>query len=166
MFDSIPRVTAPNVTTSCLLYGTNMDPRQCVIPSCACPRTARLNLELLEQILRNHEAWSAWDPKREDYWADLKRQTIQVSTFRESSRDKLLAIVQSFLHKAFEIHQENDLLRPTSSGMPSPRSYSGSNFVLLPPARILEFFLEKLGLILRNLAKREINLDDPGEAAK
>ncbi|KAI6797072.1 transcription factor Cmr1 [Hortaea werneckii] len=109
------------------------------IPSTSCPKTARLNVELLEQTLRNHKGWGNWSPA----WDEQEfagGDHLTVMQLHESTRDKLLAITQSFLHKALEIHRENGPNSPSESRH-SPGSHSGSNFVLLPPARVLEYFL-------------------------
>ena len=108
------------------------------IPSTSCPKTARLNLERLEQTLRNHEGWSTWSPQWDE--ADFAgADHLTVMQLHESTRDKLLAITQSFLFKALEIHREDH--NSPSSGHHSPGSSTVSNFVLLPPARVLEYFL-------------------------
>lgn len=108
------------------------------IPSSSCPRTARLNLERLELSLKNHEGWSNWSPS----WDETELQQggqIMVQKLQEATRDKLLAITQSFLHKALDIHKDGST---SSSSGESPASVvSHSNFVLLPPARVLEHFL-------------------------
>jgi len=110
------------------------------IPSTSCPKTARLNLELLEQTLRNHEGWSSWSPQWDE--ADFNGgDHLTVMQLHESTRDKLLAITQSFLHKALEIHRDGATHSPASGGHHSPGSSGASNFVLLPPARVLEYFL-------------------------
>lgn len=99
------------------------------IPLSSCPRTARLNIERLELSLRNHEAWSNWRPSWDESNFQQEGQ-VTVMQLREATRDKLLAITQSILHKALDIHKD---------GM--SRSPSVSNFILLPPARTLEYFL-------------------------
>jgi hypothetical protein len=106
------------------------------LPPSSCPRTARLNLERLEQSLKNHEVWSTWRPTWEDN--DSSNDNLEVVPLHECSRDKLLAITQTFLHKALEIHRDGTLGTP--SGGASPCSTS-SNFVLLPPSRVLQYFL-------------------------
>jgi len=107
------------------------------VPSSACPKTARLNLEKLEQSLRNHEGWSKWRPTWDE--ADFASGGhLAVNQLQESTRDKLLAITQTFLHKALDIHKGDGGFSP--AGASSPGSTS-SNFVLLPPARVLECFL-------------------------
>jgi hypothetical protein len=108
------------------------------IPSNSCPRTARLNLERLELSLKNHEGWGTWSPSWDESDFQLGGQ-IAVAKFGEATRDKLLAITQSFLHKALEIHKDGG---GSSHNGESPGSVaSGSNFILLPPARVLEYFL-------------------------
>jgi hypothetical protein len=104
------------------------------IPSSSCPTTAKMNLECLEQTLKNHEGWSTWTPTWDE--ADFAGgENLAVMQLHESTRDKLLAITQTFLHKALETHREGQ------QGVQSPASNGGSNFVLLPPARVLEYFL-------------------------
>lgn len=110
------------------------------IPSSSCPRTARLNLEKLEQSLKNHKGWGTWSPRWDE--ADFAGgETLTVMQLHESTRDKLLAITQTFLHKALDIHREKASHHSPSSGRLTPVSNGGSNFVLLPPARVLEYFL-------------------------
>ncbi|OQN98944.1 hypothetical protein B0A48_15290 [Cryoendolithus antarcticus] len=112
-----------------------------IVPSSACPKTARMNLERLEQSLKNHEGWSTWSPHWDE--ADFAGgDHLTVMQLHESTRDKLLAITQSFLHKALDIHRDSTSHYPgQSTGHLTPNSNSGSNFVLLPPARVLEYFL-------------------------
>lgn len=108
------------------------------ITSGSCPTTAKQNLEQLEQTLRNHEGWSTWTPA----WDEndfAGGEPLTVMQLHESTRDKLLAITQTFLHRALETHRE--VAGTTPSHGQSPLSHGGSNFVLLPPARVLEYFL-------------------------
>ena len=105
------------------------------IPSSSCPRTARLNLERLELSLRNHEGWSNWRPSWDE--SDFQQgEQVTVMQLHEATRDKLLAITQSILYKALDIHKALDTHKDGMS-----RSSSVSNFILLPPARALEYFL-------------------------
>ncbi|CAK3988559.1 transcriptional regulator [Lecanosticta acicola] len=111
------------------------------MPSSFCPKTAKLNLERLEETLRNHEGWSSWSPQWDE--GDMAGgDHLTVMQLHESTRDKLLAITQSFLHKALEIHREghHHQSSPANEYL-TPNSYA-SNFVLLPPARVLEYFLQ------------------------
>ncbi|KAK5148775.1 hypothetical protein LTR04_000525 [Oleoguttula sp. CCFEE 6159] len=111
------------------------------IPSSSCPRTAKLNLERLEQSLKNHEGWSTWRPAWDE--ADFAAgDQVTVMQLHESTRDKLLAITQSFLHKALDIHRDGMTSSPRSGESPSS---TASNFILLPPARVLEYFLRSYG---------------------
>jgi hypothetical protein len=110
-----------------------------VVPSAACPITARRNLELLERTLRNQEIWSRWSPQ----WnaADVVNNNhLIVMQLHESSRDKLLAITQTFLHKALDIHRLGSGALGANHHV--PQNGTISNFVLLPPARVLEYFLQ------------------------
>lgn len=107
------------------------------IASSSCPRTARLNLERLEQSLKNHEGWSNWRPAWDE--SDFQQEgRIEVARIYEATRDKLLAITQSFLHKALDIHKDGMSSSPSSGESPGS---TASNFVLLPPAHVLDLFL-------------------------
>lgn len=110
-----------------------------IMPSSVCPKTAKKNLERLEDTLRNHEGWASWSPQWDEDMSSGDH--ITVMQLHESTRDKLLAITQSFLHKALEIHQDGGN-RNNDHGYLTPNSNAYcSNFVLLPPARVLEYFL-------------------------
>lgn len=106
-----------------------------VMPSSACPKTARINLEKLEETLRDHEVWGDYTTALDESGGELGVH-LQVLSFQEMPRDKLLAITQSFLHKALDIHSDDPGL-PVNSRTPN----ESSDFVILPPARVLEFFL-------------------------
>ncbi|KAF2001048.1 transcription factor Bmr1 [Amniculicola lignicola CBS 123094] len=108
------------------------------IPSSSCPRTARINLERLELSLKNHKGWGEWRPSWDDTDFHQGGDNIAVVQLHESTRDKLLAITQSFLHKALDIHKDGMTSSPSSGDSPGS---SASNFILLPPARVLELFL-------------------------
>jgi len=106
------------------------------IPSSSCPRTAKLNLERLELSLKNTDLWSNWRPSLDE--SDLQYgEQLSVAQLHESTRDKLLALTQGFLHKALDIHKDGT---SSSSSGESPGS-TASSFILLPPARVLECFL-------------------------
>lgn len=103
----------------------------------SCPTTARWNLETLENSLKSHEVWNVWSPEVDDSsFSSVDR--IGVMQIHASTRDKLLAITQGFLHKALEIH------RGSHFGVHTP-PYTPTNFVLLPPAKVLEYFLHSYG---------------------
>ena len=105
------------------------------IPAAACPKSARINLQKLEESLRDHECWTHW----RSTWDEVdttQTDCVNVVPFREMSRDKLLAITQTFLYKAFEIHSDEP-------GLPDYAALDvSSNFVILPPARVLEHLLK------------------------
>jgi len=107
------------------------------IPSSACPKTAKLNLEKLEQGLKNHDSWINCRPACDEVELSLGDHLL-VTPLQEMPRDKLLAITQIFLHKALEIHKDEKSHTPPSGN--SPTSYP-SNFIILPPAKVLEYFL-------------------------
>lgn len=111
------------------------------VPSTLCPTTAKLNLERLEQTLKNHKGWSVWSPQWDETdFAGTDHLTVM--QLHESTRDKLFAITQTFLHKALDIHREGANKLALASGDETPATASTSNFVLLPPARVLEYFLQ------------------------
>jgi len=110
-----------------------------IVPSTFCPTTAKLNLERLEQTLKDHDGWATWSPQAEEPTSDVS-DYLTVMQLAESTRDKLLAITQSFLHKALEIHREDATNSPLHHHH-SPGARGVSNFVLLPPTRVLLYFL-------------------------
>jgi hypothetical protein len=111
-----------------------------LVPSYTIPRTARINLERLELSLKNNEGWSNWTPSWDE--SDFQQPgQIAVANLVESTRDKLLAITQSFLHKALDIHKEGSLSSSNSGESPGSIA-SGSNYIVLPPGRVLEYFLQ------------------------
>jgi len=93
-------------------------------------------LEKLEQTLKTPDCWNNWRPA----WDEgdfVLGDYLAVTPIQEMPRDKLLAITQTFLHKALEIHLEDNTQRPSEK---SPRGLV-SNFLILPPAKVLEYFL-------------------------
>lgn len=101
-----------------------------------CPRTAIVHLECLEQKSKQEGTWRSLEKYLEQtVWDPSDMASVVPLTSR--TRDKMLAITQSFLHKALEIH------RGGVNGYPkSPRTSPGDfNFIVLPPSHILEHFL-------------------------
>ncbi|KAI2776610.1 hypothetical protein F4815DRAFT_339308 [Daldinia loculata] len=113
------------------------------IYSNTCPRTAIVHLECLEQKSRQEGTWSALEQylKQVDWDATDMASVIPMTS---RTRDNMLAITQTFLHKALEIHR---------GGVNSPvKSYTCSrlmSFLVLPPSKILEYFLRSY---VRNLS--------------
>lgn len=102
----------------------------------ACPRTAIVHLENLEQHSRYENTWNMLDNIIASSEMDYKNQ-ISVVPFSSSTRDRILAITQSFLHTALETHRGG---MNASWDRGSPRS--NFNFLVLPPSKVLEYFLQ------------------------
>ncbi|KAI1142604.1 hypothetical protein F5Y05DRAFT_232493 [Hypoxylon sp. FL0543] len=108
-----------------------------------CPRTAIVHLECLEQKSRHEGTWNALEQHLDQVdWdaADL----ASVIPMTPRTRDKMLAITQTFLHKALEIHRGG--VNSQTKNFSSPRLLS---FLVLPPSKILEYFLRSY---VRNLS--------------
>ncbi|KAJ5054546.1 uncharacterized protein L3040_000817 [Drepanopeziza brunnea f. sp. 'multigermtubi'] len=101
----------------------------------ACPRTAIIHLENLEQHSRYENTWNMLDSIIASSEMEYKHQ-ISVVPFGPSTRDRILAITQSFLHTALETHRGG---MKVSWDRGSPQS--NFNFLVLPPSKVLEFFL-------------------------
>ncbi|ERS95909.1 hypothetical protein HMPREF1624_07443 [Sporothrix schenckii ATCC 58251] len=109
------------------------------IYSGACPRTAIVHLECLEQKSKQDGTWTALEQFLDSHQAETINAP-QVVPLTSRSRDKMLAITQSFLHKALDIHRSG--MYP-KNGATSPGSADFNfNFIVLPPSRILEYFLK------------------------
>ncbi|KAF8856650.1 hypothetical protein BDZ45DRAFT_705611 [Acephala macrosclerotiorum] len=108
----------------------------------SCPRTAIVHLENLEQHSKDASTWKLLDHNIATADVDHKYE-ISVVPLNASSRDRILAITQGFLHTALETHR-GGLQRwrhaSTSGG--------GFNFLVLPPSRVLEYFLRSYVLSL------------------
>ena len=105
------------------------------ISSTSCPKTAKMNLERLQQVLRDDGFWTTWSAAN-DMAAFADASDLRVAHVHEHARDKLLAITQIFLHKSLEIHSA---ATPASHG--SSRDRKATTFVLLPPPSVLECLL-------------------------
>ncbi|KAI1462726.1 hypothetical protein F4805DRAFT_7232 [Annulohypoxylon moriforme] len=109
----------------------------------ACPRTAIVHLECLEQKSRHEGTWNALEQHLEQVdWDAADLASVIPMTSR--TRDKMLAITQTFLHKALEIHRGG--VNTQNKAFASPRLLS---FLVLPPSKILEYFLRSY---VRNLS--------------
>jgi hypothetical protein len=106
------------------------------IYSGSCPRTAIVHLECLEAKSKEDNTWSSLEKylKQVDWDASDLASVVSLSS---RTRDKMLAITQSFLHKALEIHR-GGLNGYPKAGYASPGDF---NFIVLPPTKILEYFL-------------------------
>ncbi|KIW00886.1 uncharacterized protein PV09_07639 [Verruconis gallopava] len=125
----IPQVVLAQDGWNCFRSGPTLHPSRC-------PRTARLHLEKLERTLKNQDLWISWRSTYEE--EDSTSSSVKVEPIHEASRDKLLAITQTFLHKALDIHKDGSVSTPPGSNSPSA---TDTSFVLLPPVRVLQQFL-------------------------
>ncbi|KAB8293040.1 hypothetical protein EYC80_007402 [Monilinia laxa] len=101
-------------------------------------RTAIAYLENLEQHSKHDAIWESLDhdakPSEVQYGNGISVMPVSAST-----RDRIIAITQSFLHTALETHRGGLKGWPKSSNYASPDS--GFNFLVLPPSNVLEYFL-------------------------
>ncbi|GAW25283.1 putative transcription factor Cmr1 [Rosellinia necatrix] len=106
----------------------------------SCPRTARIHLECLEQKLRQVGVWTTLAASLETARRD-NAGIAAVVPMTGQTRDSMLAIAQTFLHKALDIHREG----------PPDRNhrYRPAAFLTLPPSGILDYFLQNYA---RNLS--------------
>ncbi|KAK4249292.1 hypothetical protein C7999DRAFT_12843 [Corynascus novoguineensis] len=105
-------------------------------PNGNCPRTAIVHLRCLEQRSNQEDTWNSLEKYMEQLDWDASDLT-SVVPLSSGTRDKLLAITQSFLHKALETHRGgHHNYRKNEYG-----SSSDCNFIVLPPPKILEYFL-------------------------
>lgn len=107
----------------------------------SCPRTAVMHLEALEELSK-HETWTRLAQNIAAAAADFNGQ-IAVVPLNGSTRDRILAITQSFLHRALETHSGR-----MKSSTKTSSAEGGFNFLVLPPSNVLEYFLRSS---LRNL---------------
>ncbi|TGJ88756.1 hypothetical protein E0Z10_g62 [Xylaria hypoxylon] len=114
-----------------------------VIYSGNCPRTAIIHLESLERKSKHEGTWDALEG-----FLDMAQQDgtdlASVVPMNPRTRDHMLAITQTFLIKALDIHRsgfQSRNERHANSGM--------LTFLVLPPAKILEYFLRSY---VRNLS--------------
>ncbi|KAI0017701.1 hypothetical protein F4780DRAFT_754483 [Xylariomycetidae sp. FL0641] len=108
-----------------------------------CPRTAIVHLEGLEQKSQHEGTWSTLEQYLEQVDWDAT-DLASVTPITPRTRDKMLAITQGFLHKALEIHRGG--VHSHSKRYASPGLLT---FLVLPPSKILEYFLRSY---VRNLS--------------
>ncbi|KAK0741171.1 hypothetical protein B0T18DRAFT_374432 [Schizothecium vesticola] len=109
-----------------------------------CPSTSLVHLESLESMCKNEGSWGNLESyiQRVDWdAADL----ASVAPLSSRTRETMLVITQTFLHKALDNHRDNHRGRGRGRGSyssisrdPSPGEF---NFIVLPPSEILEYFL-------------------------
>ena len=101
----------------------------------ACPKTANIYLEGLEETLRSRDVWPC-DLLPETFKPVPDRCSIKIAPFTSFTRDKILAITQNVLHKASKLNYTNLSSRQNAAHRDS------TGFILLPPSKTLEHFLE------------------------
>jgi hypothetical protein len=107
--------------------------------SFAPPKTAAIYLEGLAQTLRNQTTWTAWTSQLDESSLDISTERkIATEQIAGWSREKLLAITQSFLHKALDIHKADRAAREDS---PSSPESNRDAFLMLPPPEVMQYFL-------------------------
>jgi hypothetical protein len=98
------------------------------------PRTTIMHLENLEQHFKDTSTWELLEHNIATAETDHKYK-ILVVPLNASSRDRILAITQGFFRAAVEVHK----------GLQTWKQAAGSNkglsFFILPPSRVLEYFL-------------------------
>ncbi len=103
------------------------------------PKTAHIYLEGLAQTLRNQATWQAWTAQLDERSLDIaSERKILTEPIAGWSREKLLAITQSFLHKALDIHK-ND--HPGREETPASPDSTRDAFLMLPPPDVMQYFL-------------------------
>ncbi|KAK7754701.1 hypothetical protein SLS62_003258 [Diatrype stigma] len=101
----------------------------------ACPRTAIVHLEALERKSREEGTWDALDSYIQQIdWDALDLASVVPIDTR--AREHILAVTQNYLHKALEIHRGG--VNGQNQRYASPAMVS---ILVLPPSRILEYFL-------------------------
>ena len=95
-----------------------------------------MHLEFLEQKSKEEGTWNSLQRYlgQVDWDAEGLSSVVPIT---QRTRDKMLAITQSFLHKALDIHRGGVNSYP-KNGFPSPGNF---NFLVLPPNEMLEYFL-------------------------
>jgi hypothetical protein len=113
-----------------------------LIFSGACPRTAVMHLEALEEQSK-HETWTRLADKIATVQSTYTSE-ISVVPLNGSTRDRILAITQSFLHRALETHRGG-----VNGWLKAVNPEGGFNFLVLPPSNVLEYLLRSS---VRNLS--------------
>ena len=100
----------------------------------SCPQTSGIYLDGLFDLLKNHETWSSWIC-RTHLATSIPAGRVSVESLDDVSREKLSAVTQSFLSHAFDVHKARSM-----NGSHFKTNH-GSGFMILPPAKALECFL-------------------------
>lgn len=107
-----------------------------------CPRTANFHVKSLQQVCDNEDVWKSFDTA----FGQMDTSNIEIVPLSHSTREKIVAITQSFLQKVLaaqmgELHGQ--------SGQSEADTSNRCRFLILPPPNILESFISNYS---RNLA--------------
>ncbi|OLN93113.1 hypothetical protein CCHL11_07448 [Colletotrichum chlorophyti] len=110
------------------------------IYSGTCPKTAIVHLECLERKSKEEGTWLSLEKylDNSDWSATDSSVDASVVPLTSRTRDRMLAITQSFLQKALQTHRSGINNGYSKTGYATPSEF---NFIVLPPTKILEFFL-------------------------
>ena len=99
-------------------------------------KTAKVCLEGLEHVLESENAWQYrdWQPQAIDPL--YSGPGLQVEPLSSNAREKLVAVTQPILQKAFDTHHID------SRSQRSTESTEGKGFITLPPPIVLEYSLK------------------------
>ena len=99
-------------------------------------KTPKIYLEGLEHALESEDAWQHrdWQPQAIDTL--YSGPALQVEPFSSYARERLVAVTQAILQKAFDTHHID------SRSQRSTGSTGGKGFITLPPPNVLEYSLK------------------------
>lgn len=113
----------------------------CLSRTSPCPQTSTIHLEGLEKSLQDESIWLLMEENLDDLdrlgmhddVQELPLAPFLVTPLNSRAREQLLALTQSFLKRALEVHRgAKQELTPTISNFV---------FIVLPPNKVLECFL-------------------------
>ncbi|KAG0648690.1 Conidial pigment biosynthesis cluster H [Hyphodiscus hymeniophilus] len=119
---------------------------RCNLPifSGACPRTALVHLQNFQDSSKLEDSWNSMNdllcPTAEH---NLEQTPIAIIPLFTTTRDKIIAIAQSFLQKALRTHQSG------FNGSGNSKMVGGVSFFTLPPSNVME---NLLGSSVRSLS--------------
>lgn len=100
----------------------------------SCPRTATIHLQSLQDHTRFEHLWASINDMLSRRPA-VEDEGLSITPLKDITRDKILTVAQTFLHKAVQTHSK-DAANSRSSSL-----RSGPSFFVLPPANLLEHLL-------------------------
>jgi hypothetical protein len=110
----------------------------------ACPRTALVHLQNFQDCSKLEDAWNSMNdllcPTAEH---NLEQSHFSIIPLFTTTRDKIIAIAQSFLQKALRTHQSG------LNGFGNSKLGGAASFFTLPPSNVME---NLLGSSVRSLS--------------